>query len=124
MLEGLLALGKDFDDAFNNNDAAAFAALFTKDAVLVTNTGSVYGPDAIVKYQAEGFKSGHFSNLWVFSCAKSTRSSAAPLWNLRALYKTVCKTASIYKRRNVQLDCNTNRSTYISIYTIVIARYE
>ena len=63
MLEGLLALGKDFDDAFNNNDAAAFAALFTKDAVLVTNTGSVYGPDAIVKYQAEGFKSGHFSNL-------------------------------------------------------------
>src|SRR5262249_19841924 len=35
IVEQLIALGKKFDDAFNNNDAAAVAALFTKDAVLV-----------------------------------------------------------------------------------------
>jgi len=60
--EQLIALAKKFDDAFNNNDAAAVAALFTKDGVMVTDTGPVYGPEAIEKYQAEVFKNGHFSN--------------------------------------------------------------
>src|SRR6516225_5507588 len=62
IIEQLNALGKKFDDAFNNNDAAALAALFTKDAVLVTNTGPVYGPDAIEKMYADLFKQVHFSN--------------------------------------------------------------
>jgi len=55
-------LFKTETEAYNNNDAAAFAALFTKDAVLVTNTGPVYGSEAIEKYQAAAFKEGHFSN--------------------------------------------------------------
>lgn len=62
IIEQLLGLGKKFDDAFNNNDPAAVAALFTKDAVLVTNTGPVYGSEAIEKYHAAAFKEGHFSN--------------------------------------------------------------
>jgi ketosteroid isomerase-like protein len=62
LTEQLNALCKKFDDAFNNNDAAAVAALFTKDGVLVTDSGPIYGPEAIEKYQAEAFKEGHFSN--------------------------------------------------------------
>ena len=36
----ILAIGKAFDEAQNNNDAAAVAALFTRDAVLVTIRGA------------------------------------------------------------------------------------
>ena len=42
-IEQLIAFGKKFNEAENNNDAAALAALFTEDAVFVTDTGSVYG---------------------------------------------------------------------------------
>jgi uncharacterized protein (TIGR02246 family) len=42
---------------FNNNgDAAAVAACFTEDAVLVTDTGPIYGREAIEKYHADQFK--------------------------------------------------------------------
>jgi uncharacterized protein (TIGR02246 family) len=56
------ALSKKFDDAWNNNDASALAALFTKDAVLVNNTGPIYGRDAIEKMYTDLFKQVHFSN--------------------------------------------------------------
>jgi hypothetical protein len=36
--------------------------LFTEDAVLVANTGPVYGREAIEKWYADGFKQFHFSN--------------------------------------------------------------
>jgi ketosteroid isomerase-like protein len=62
LTEQLIALSKRFDDAYNNNDAAAVAELFTKDGVMVTDSGPIYGPEAIEKYQAEAFKQGHFSN--------------------------------------------------------------
>ena len=39
----LLTLAKKFDDAINNNDAAALAALYTEDAVEVTDHGPLYG---------------------------------------------------------------------------------
>jgi uncharacterized protein (TIGR02246 family) len=54
-------LSKKFDEAWNNNDAAALAALFTKDAVLVNDTGPIYGRDAIEKMYAELFQKMHFS---------------------------------------------------------------
>ena len=41
------ALVKKFDEAWNNNDAAALAALYAEDAVIVTDTGPIYGRDAI-----------------------------------------------------------------------------
>jgi ketosteroid isomerase-like protein len=48
---------------FNNNgDAAAVAACFTEDAVLVTDTGPIYGREAIEKYHADQFKQFHFSD--------------------------------------------------------------
>jgi ketosteroid isomerase-like protein len=53
---------KKYDDAFNNNDAAAVAAFFTEDAVLVTDKGPVYGREAIEKHFADLFKECHFSN--------------------------------------------------------------
>ena len=58
----IVALAKKFDDAFNNNDAAAVAALYTEDGVEVTDTGAFYGPKAIEKHWADVFKKGHVSN--------------------------------------------------------------
>ena len=46
----------------NNNDAAAVAALFTEDAVLVNDTGPIYGREAIEKMYADLFQKVHFSN--------------------------------------------------------------
>ena len=60
--EALLALAKKFEDAWNNNDATALAALFTKDAVLIEESGPVYGREAIEKHYADVFKNVHFSN--------------------------------------------------------------
>jgi hypothetical protein len=53
---------KKFDDAFNANDAAAVAALFTKDATYVTDTGIIVGRDAIQKYYENLFKTVRYSN--------------------------------------------------------------
>jgi uncharacterized protein (TIGR02246 family) len=60
--EQLIAVAKKFDDAFNNNDAAAVAALYTEDGVEVTDTGPIYGRKAIEKHWADVFKKGHVSN--------------------------------------------------------------
>jgi ketosteroid isomerase-like protein len=46
----------------DNGDAAALALTFTEDAVLVTDTGPVYGREAIEKYYLDLFKQVHFSN--------------------------------------------------------------
>jgi uncharacterized protein (TIGR02246 family) len=56
------ALGAKSDEAFNNGDGAAAAALFTEDAVLVTDKGPVYGREAIEKHFPDEFKKYHFSN--------------------------------------------------------------
>ena len=56
------AFVRKFDEAFNSNDPAALAALFTEDAVEVTDTGPIYGREAIEKYYADVFKQVHFSN--------------------------------------------------------------
>ena len=51
-----------WDEASNNNDAAARAALFTEDGVLVTDTEPVYGREAIEIYFADLFKQYRHSN--------------------------------------------------------------
>jgi ketosteroid isomerase-like protein len=56
------ALSKKFDEAYDNNDAAAVAALFTEDAVLVTTQGPIYGREAIEKHYAGVFQKVHFNN--------------------------------------------------------------
>jgi ketosteroid isomerase-like protein len=50
IIDQLNALSKKTNEAFNNGDAAALAATFTEDAVLVNDTGPVYGREAIEKY--------------------------------------------------------------------------
>jgi len=62
ILEQLAALNKKTREAWNNNDADTLAGTFTEDAVLVTDTGPVYGREAIEKYYADLFKQVHFSN--------------------------------------------------------------
>jgi uncharacterized protein (TIGR02246 family) len=55
-------LGKREDEAYNNNDAEAIAAIFTEDAVFVTPQGSIFGSGAIEKFYAERLQKVHFSN--------------------------------------------------------------
>jgi ketosteroid isomerase-like protein len=56
------ALIEKFDEAWNNNDAAALAALYAEDAVIVRNTGPIYGREAIEKMYTDLFQKVHFSN--------------------------------------------------------------
>jgi uncharacterized protein (TIGR02246 family) len=50
-------ISKKYNDAINNHDAAAIAALFTEDAIFVTDTvGPIYGRKAIEKFYADDFK--------------------------------------------------------------------
>ena len=58
----LVALIKNYDEVFNKNDAPALAVFFTEDAVFVTETGPIYGREAIVKHFADLFHKVHFSD--------------------------------------------------------------
>lgn len=60
--EQILALAKEFDEAWNNNDPAALAALFTEDGVEVRDIGPIYGRDALEKSWVEMFKHIQMSN--------------------------------------------------------------
>ena len=62
IIEQLSALGKKWDEAENNNDATTLAALFTEDGVFVTNTGPVYGRQAIARWYTDDFQEWHHSN--------------------------------------------------------------
>jgi hypothetical protein len=59
--EQLSALSKKTDESYNSGDAAALAALYTEGAVLLTNTGPIYGREAIEKHFAEVFQKVHYS---------------------------------------------------------------
>jgi len=59
--EQLSALSRKTDEAYNNGDAAALAKLYTEDALLLTNTGPIYGREAIEKHFTELFQKVHFS---------------------------------------------------------------
>ena len=60
--EQLVQIGKKNDDAWNNNDAAALAAIYTEDAIKVTDQGPIHGRQAIEKWLAELFKTLHPKN--------------------------------------------------------------
>jgi uncharacterized protein (TIGR02246 family) len=52
----ILAIAKAYDEAVNTHDAAALAALYTEDAVFVTDGGPVHGRQAIEKWYANVFQ--------------------------------------------------------------------
>jgi uncharacterized protein (TIGR02246 family) len=60
IVQQLRTIGKEFDDAFLKGDAAVMADYYTEDAVLVSESGPVYGRQAIEKYYAEQFREVRF----------------------------------------------------------------
>ena len=58
----ILALGKVLNEAQSNNDAAAIAALYTRDAVFVTTEGPIIGRQAIQKWFTDLFQWWHPKN--------------------------------------------------------------
>ena len=60
--ERLLAVIEKHAEAMNKNDAAAAAALFTEDAVYLTDSGPIKGREAIEKMYADLFQKLHFSD--------------------------------------------------------------
>src|SRR6516162_855484 len=75
--EQLKALGQKTDEAFNNGDAAALAPLYTEDAVLVNDTGPIYGREAIVKHWADVFKQVFQKRLDVWNVTPAPPATAA-----------------------------------------------
>jgi ketosteroid isomerase-like protein len=62
VIEQLGALGQKYHEAYANSDAAASAALYTWDAIIVTPQGPVYGRDAIQYWYADQFEQWHPKN--------------------------------------------------------------
>jgi uncharacterized protein (TIGR02246 family) len=60
--EQLVPLFKKSGEAWNNNDAAALAAIYTEDGIKVTDQGPLNGRQAIEKWLAELFKTLHPKN--------------------------------------------------------------
>src|SRR5271166_3351588 len=59
--EAFATLCNKFDATFVNGDAAAAAALFTEDAVIIAHDGPpIYGREAIQKHWADVFEKVHF----------------------------------------------------------------
>ena len=58
----ILASFKGFDEAHNNNDAAAIAAFYTRDAVFVTPGGTITGRQAIQKWHTDLYQWWHPKN--------------------------------------------------------------
>jgi uncharacterized protein (TIGR02246 family) len=61
-LQALEANMKKYDQACNANDPVAVAALYTDDAVFVTDQGPVYGREGVQKQYAEWFKVPYHRN--------------------------------------------------------------
>ncbi|MEY2606022.1 MAG: hypothetical protein QOH31_3838 [Verrucomicrobiota bacterium] len=53
------AITKAYDEGVNNSDAAAIAALYTEDAVFVSDRGPIYGRPAIEKWYTDVFQAWH-----------------------------------------------------------------
>ena len=66
-------ISRKYEEALNNSDAATLAALFTEDAVLVTDIGPFYGRQAIEKFHVDLFKEWHFSNQLIRTDPNSPR---------------------------------------------------
>ena len=56
------AISKAYDEAVSNNDAAAVAALFTEDAIFVSDRGLIHGRQAIEKWYTDVFQVWHPKN--------------------------------------------------------------
>ena len=76
-LAQLDAHGMKYSEAYNNNDAAALAALYAEDAVFITDRGPVYGRQAIEKWYADAFRQWPISNFSRDTYGLNTMENAA-----------------------------------------------
>jgi ketosteroid isomerase-like protein len=80
-------LGMKFDQACNNNDAAAVAALFTENALLVTSDGWFSGRQDIEKRYADMFQRWPISTFTAQRCELNTIDNAA--WSAGEWWSTL-----------------------------------
>jgi uncharacterized protein (TIGR02246 family) len=81
LVQAVERIDKKFVDAQDKGDAAALAALFSDNAVMVTNTGPLNGRKAIEEYYANAFKTTQFSNATSVIDPDSPRSiRATEMW--------------------------------------------
>ena len=110
----LLALAKADEEAENNHDAAAKAALFTRDAVFLTPAGPIIGRQAIQKWYTEAWQSGmRFTNhitkfdgngfhligtagneLWATGESSQTGQTEAPIFDFSPPASFTCRASS------------------------------
>jgi uncharacterized protein (TIGR02246 family) len=87
-------IDKKFVNAQDKGDAAALAAVFSDDAVMVTNTGPLNGRKAIEEYYANALKATQFSNTTSTIDPDSPRSiSATAMW-VTGSWSTIAKGAN------------------------------
>lgn len=72
-IERLDPIARKYEEAVKNGDDAAVAALFTEDAVFVTEGGPFYGREAIEKFHVNLFRERHFGNHLIKSDPNSPR---------------------------------------------------
>ena len=60
LIQKLDTMSKKYNEAFNNHDAAAIAAVYTEDAVFVPDKGPLYGRQAIEQYYKDLFQKVRF----------------------------------------------------------------
>jgi uncharacterized protein (TIGR02246 family) len=63
IIDQLNAFVEKYEEAVNNNDAAAMAALFTEDGVIVSDSGPSYGRQVIEKWYADTFQGWRPKNM-------------------------------------------------------------
>ncbi len=61
-IQKIRTLSKAYDEAVSNNDAATVAALFTEDAVFVSDRGPIHGRQSIENWYAGVFQVWHPRN--------------------------------------------------------------
>ncbi len=96
----LVELGKKNDDAWSKSNAAAVAALFTKDALFLTPTGILSGTDAIQQHYEDDFRDFQVRGVRVTAVSRIIQAHAVGknmAWAIGEWAQTIAGPANLVK---------------------------